>query len=504
MEVIFNTATTERRAVLRENGKTVEIIIERPEQDRIAGSIIKGRVKDVLPGMQAAFVDIGREKNGFLYRNELLAFKQLEEPEEIKQKLSISEFLKEGQEILVQVNKEEFGEKGARLTENIALPGKYTVYMPEGAYIGISKRMSNEAVREQWRTAASHLLNLREGLIIRTICETVPEDVVAEDIRYLREDWKQALDAVKSVKPPAVVHRDGGIVERLLRDHPLEKMNRIIFDHQPDIKLAKRLLRYEQKDTAKIEHYRGYENVFSHYGVEREIERALQPKVWLKNGGSLMIEKTEALTVIDVNTGRFTGKTNLEETILQTNRLAAEEIAVQLRLRDISGIIVIDFIDMKRETDQDAVLRTLRQELRRDRTTSNVLGISQIGLVEMTRKKVRKSLTDILTDACPACSGSGVRRSDEALVFEAERLVHEHREIEEEAIVLEWPDRAEIWAEASGLLNQWMDRYPFRIYSAASAGSDRINILFKGTTTEAEKKWNQLLKKDRSSFDMPD
>ncbi|MFZ4450540.1 Rne/Rng family ribonuclease [Salibacterium aidingense] len=499
MDILLNSATTERRAALRENGRITEIFIERPDQERIAGSIYKGRVKDVLPGMQAAFVDIGREKNGFLYRDELVGYKLLQEPYEEKEKRSISEFITEGQIVIVQVMKEEFGQKGARLTENISLSGKYTVYLPEGGYIGISKKM-NEEHRESWRSWAGELLSEQEGVIIRTICETLPSQIVAEDIEYLREDWKHIAARAEEKRAPSMISQDGGIVERLLRDYPLESIQQIIVDHLPDVQHIKRLLRYEEKDMGKVIHYKGYENLFSREGVEKELEKALKPRVWLKNGGFLMIEKTEALTVIDVNTGRFTGKNDLTETIRKTNLEAAEEIAAQLRLRDISGIIVIDFIDMKKEAHKEEVMAVLQTALKKDRTKTNVTGMSTLGLVEMTRKKTRKGLAESLFQTCGFCYGTGRRLSEEALAYRTERYIHEYREMEAEAIVLELPNRVYEWLHQNGssLLETWKHRYPFSIYLVSGREGEEISIRFAGEKAEAQKRANSSGKQQKN------
>ncbi|MFB4162906.1 Rne/Rng family ribonuclease [Alteribacillus sp. JSM 102045] len=491
-ELIFNTATTEKRGAVKKNGKVIEIFIERPVEERIAGSIFKGRVKDVLPGMEAAFVDIGREKNGFLHRNELVGYKQLREPETEKEKRSISEFITEGQEIIVQVTKEEFGDKGARLTENVSLPGKYTVYMPEGGYIGISKRMASEEIREHWRNQVRSMLKDREGIVVRTSCENRSENIVEQDIRYLREDWYAGLKTAQLTRPPALIYQDGGIIERLLRDYSIKEVDKITVDHFPDVRYIKRLLRFEEEDIKKVSYYNGKENIFSAEGIEKEIDKALQPKVWLKSGGFLMIEKTEALTVIDVNTGRFTGRDDLEKTICKTNIEAANEIARQLRLRDISGIIVIDFIDMKRSENKQKVVTALKRALSDDRTKTNVGDISPFGLLEMTRKKVRRSLADYQFSDCEFCMGSGRLLSEEAMAYRTERIIHEHREMDAEAMVLELPSRVLQWLHERGepLLKEWKKRYPFSLYFQPHPEADGIHIRFTGTNEEAEKRSN--------------
>ncbi|SFE70931.1 Rne/Rng family ribonuclease [Alteribacillus iranensis] len=494
-EIICNTATTEKRAAVKKNGELMEIRIEHPDDNRMAGNIYKGRVKDVIPGMEAAFVDIGREKNGYLSRNELISYKSSRDPDTEKSRRSISEFITEGQEIIVQVTKEEFGDKGARLTENVTIPGAYTVYMPAGSYIGVSKRMSTEEKRERWRQKAKNMLLGDEGIIIRTMCEHISENLVKKDLQYLREDWEETLRKAQHQQPPTLIYQESGILARLLRDYPIEKVDTMWLDHQPDVQYMKRFVRDHEEHIKKMKYYTEKENIFSKKGVEKQLDRALQPKVWLKSGGFIIIEHTEAMTVVDVNTGRFTGKANLEETIRKTNIEAAEEIARQLRLRDISGIIIIDFIDMKEEKNKDQVLSTFQQALKEDRTTTNVRGFSPLGLVEMTRKKVRRSLADTMFESCKTCRG-GKALSRKALVFRLERLIHEHREEEAEALVIEIPERVIRWLEEeTELVNKWQERYSFCIYLCAHESHESIDIRFMGGKKEAEErveKWPGL------------
>lgn len=488
MEFIFNTSTTERRGAIKENGKTIEFFTERLGEHQVVGSIYKGRVTDVLPGMDAAFIDIGRERNGFLHKSELISFQRAAREEQRKK--NISSFIKEGQEMIVQVTKEEFGTKGVRLTEQVSLPGKYTVYMPDGGYIGISKRMSSEAVREKWREKVKHLLKEEEGLILRTSAETVPEHVIAEDIDYLRKDWENILKQAKNKKTPSVIYENKGMMERLLHDYSIDDIDRIVVDNVADVQFLKRLFRFEEIDVKKIEWYRGTENIFHAEQVEKELEKALQPKVWLKNGGFLFIEKTEALTVIDVNTGRFTGKDDVAETIFKTNMEAAKEIAYQLRLRNISGIILIDFIDMKRMEHQKEVVAYLEKELAKDRTRTTIKEMSSLGLVEVTRKKVRKSLAETYLTTCMTCGGTGKILSVEALMHKLERMIHEYRQVEHEALVFHIPKRLFHWLheERQDMLAKWRERYPFALFFQSSEEIETIHLRYMGEKENA-KKW---------------
>ncbi|MBU8905025.1 Rne/Rng family ribonuclease [Desertibacillus haloalkaliphilus] len=437
--IYFNLATTERRAAITENGQVVELMVERPVENRIVGNVYKARVVNVLPGMQAAFVDLGRDKNGFLYRDDLLSFQRFDEEEEEKKKRNISEFVTKGEELLVQVTKEGFGTKGPRLTGLVSFPGRYIVYMPEGGYCGVSRRMKTEQERERWRLIGEELLSDNEGMIIRTVCEGESAEKIEQELRFLRRFWQDVWKEGKELKPPALVHQDIGLLERIVRDFTFDDVHEIVIDNQKDYLRLKELLDPYPHLQTKVKLYRERENIFSYHGIEKELEKALKHHVWLKNGAYLLIEQTEALTIIDVNTGKFTGKNDLRETIKKTNVKAAKEIAKQLRLRDISGIIVIDFIDMRHEADRKEVLHAFTRALQDDRTKTNVVGITGLGLVEMTRKKVRQNLQDSLSKPCPTCSGKGTVLSDEAQAYRVERLLWEYRNMDDEALLLEVP-----------------------------------------------------------------
>lgn len=441
MKLYFNMATRERRAAVVENNEVVEVMIERPMEDRIVNNIYRGKVVRVLPGMQAAFVDIGREKNGFLYRDDLLSFHLSNEEEEVKKKRSISHYVTQGEEILVQVTKEEFGTKGPRLTGVISIPGQYIIYMPEGGYVGVSRSIEDEEEREMWRDVGEAIRKENEGFIIRTACAGKQMDVIKGELHSFRTYWQQIMDEAKQRKAPSLVYQSSSLLERLIRDFSGRHVEEIVIDQFDKYMLVKEMLAPYPHLQQVVRLYRGNENIFSAYGIEKEIEKALHRQVWLKNGAYLMIDQTEALTVIDVNTGKFTGTSSLDDTIRKTNMEAAKEIARQLRLRDISGMIVIDFIDMKNEEDREELLRQLKLECKKDRTKTNILGITELGLVEMTRKKVRQNLLQSLSKQCPTCLGKGVILSDEAQAFKIERSLWEYRNKDIEALVLELPSK---------------------------------------------------------------
>ncbi len=482
-------ATRERRAAVVENNRVVELMVERTIENRIVGNVYRGRVVNVLPGMQAAFVDIGRDKNGFLYRDDLLSFHLSEEEEEKKKQRSISEFVRQGEELLVQVTKEGFGTKGPRLSGVISFPGQFLVYMPEGNYVGVSRRFSTESERERWRQIGEETIEAKEGVIIRTSCEGQAPEVIKQELQFLRKCWQEIWKDEKSQKAPALIHQDTGLIERIVRDFSYADLDEIVVDQHESYKMLKELLEPFPKLQAALTLYREKENIFSAYGIEKELERALRRQVWLKNGAYLMIDQTEALTVIDVNTGKFTGKTDLHDTVRKTNSEAAKEIAKQLRLRDISGIIVIDFIDMKREEDRAHVVAVFEKALKSDRTKTNVLGITGLGLLEMTRKKVRQNLQASLSKTCPTCQGKGAVLSDEAQAFKIERQLWEHRGMVEEALVLELPPAVAtvLFGVKSEHLKRLEEALGFRIlvYPNKKLNEESYSIRYIGDMAEA-------------------
>ncbi len=489
-------ATRERRAAIVEEDKVVELLIERSVEKRIVGNVYKGRVVNVLPGMQAAFIDIGRDKNAFLYRDDLLSFQKLSLKDEEKKKKNISELVKKGEELLVQVTKEGFGTKGPRLSGVVSFPGKFVVYMPTGNYIGVSRKIRSEDERERLRMMGEELIENEEGLIIRTVCEGATRQEIEEDIRILRGFWDETWKEKKDEKPPALIHQDTGLIERIIRDFSLDLVTEIYIDNFRDYKRLVDLLGPERKD--KLHFYQGKENIFSAYAIDKELEKSLKRQVWLRNGAYLMIDQTEALTVIDVNTGKFIGKNDLQDTIKKTNIEAAKEIARQLRLRDISGIIIIDFIDMKDEKDQLHVLSYFKGALEKDRTKTNVLGLTGLGLVEMTRKKIRQNLQDSLSKICPTCKGKGSVLSNEAQAFHVERLLWEYRGMDHEALVLELPPHiAEVLrGKKDEHLKRLEEALHFKIllFENREMTEQQYEIPFMGSLQEAKNKLERLTK----------
>jgi ribonuclease G len=429
----MNLLTSEKRIAILENNKAVEFYFRHPSSEDISGNIYTGRITKVLPGMQAAFVDIGLEKNGFLHRDQLLSYQTNSLPFEKKKKKNISEFAHEGEHLLVQVDKNSVGTKGPKLSNIIELSGQYIVYVPNGNYIAISKKMENESIRSYWRNEMQSILSEHEGVIVRTAAEKQTILEVKEELAKLRLAYEELQRMMKTIKPPALLRSVSTLSGKVLQDIGISNIDEIILD---DISTYQQM-KQKFSDT-QISYYRERENVFSHYAIETEIERLNKKTVWLPNGAYLIFEHTEALTIIDVNTGKFTGKTNVKETVLKTNEQAAIEIARQIRLRDIGGMILIDFIDMKSEEEKNRILHLLHQHVKHDRTRTIVYGFTQLGIVEMTRKRVRENMLHQQTETCHTC-GNGHVSSKEALAYKLER----------ELMELKGHDAEGIWIEAT-------------------------------------------------------
>ncbi len=416
-EIVVNVGEEETRVAVLEDKVLVEIYIERSINQRLVGNIFKGRVENVLPGMQAAFVNIGLEKNAFLYVEDALPANTTEGSGQTGYTLgtNICDILKQGQEIMVQIVKEPIGTKGPRVTTHITLPGRFLVLMPTVDYIGISRRIESERERERLKDLANRVKPEGMGAIVRTVAEGVEEEELRQDIALLTKLWRKILSRSVHGTVPNVVHRDLELVQRILRDVFTEDVDRLILDSRYEYEKVLEFVDISDPRLKLKVCLDERENIFTEYGIEQEIEKALKQKVWLKCGGYLIIDQAEALTAIDVNTGKYVGTTNLEDTVLKTNLEAVSEIARQLRLRKIGGIVIVDFIDMSQEAHRNEVLQALEEEIKKDKTKTNILGITQLGLVEMTRKKVRPSLSEVLQKPCPYCEGRGKVLSEETL-----------------------------------------------------------------------------------------
>ncbi|MDT8363268.1 MAG: ribonuclease G [Nitrosomonas sp.] len=425
-EILVNITPQETRVAIAEQGITQELHIERNNSRGIVGNIYNGRVSRVLPGMQSAFIDIGLERAAFLHVADILEFSHGHPIRPIEQLLS------EGSNILVQVVKDAIGVKGARLSTQISLAGRLLVYLPQDSHIGVSQRIEDNAERELLRQKLLSALpaDTAGGFIIRTMAETADVSDLQGDINYLYKLWFDIQQRASISSSTALLYQDLDLSLRVLRDFVDVGVDRVLVDSRETFqKMTSFTQEYMVNDTGKICHYTGVRPLFDLYGVEQEIEKSLARRVDLKSGGYVIVDQTEALTTMDVNTGGFVGVNNFADTIFKTNLEAAQVIARQLRLRNLGGIIIIDFIDMEQEEHRDAVLAEFNKTLLRDKTKMTVNGFTALGLVEMTRKRTRESLAQILCEVCPTCQGRGEIRSAQTVCYDILRdLLREARQ----------------------------------------------------------------------------
>jgi ribonuclease G len=410
------------RVMLLEDGIPVEFYIERREKEGLVGNIYKGKVQNVLPGMFAAFVNINEEKNAFLYAGDIKPDSSMLDGETIDTKLTpsmICDIIKAGQDIMVQIVKEPMGTKGARASTQISLPGRNLVFLPTVDFIGISKRIISESERKRLKQIVGETLPKGSGVIVRTAAEGLDEDIIRQDLSSLVEEWRQIKRRYGEGKAPRLIHKEDSLIFRTMRDVFTGNVVKLVVNDKQHYELIRSLVAEDQRD--KIEYYDGDRDLFERYGAEQAIDAALSRKVWLKSGAYIVIDQSEALTSIDVNTGKYVGNLSLDRTIVETNKEAAFEIARQLRLRDIGGIVIIDFIDMEDEHDRQQVLETLGEALRCDSTKTVVLGMTQLGLVEVTRKKLGTNISASLQQTCPFCGGSGRVISAETAALKVRR-----------------------------------------------------------------------------------
>lgn len=415
-QILVGAEPNELKVAVLEDGRLCEIYVERKGRRPLAGNIYKGKVENVLPGMEAAFVDIGLEKNGFLYVEEVMVH---EDPD--KRPKKITQMLRSGQEILVQIVKDPMGTKGARLTTQLSIPGRFMVYVPGGDGVGVSRRLPDEE-RQRLRQLCKELKIKGAGLIVRTAAEGVTKKELLNDVKFLEKMWQTIQGRDKGSKAPAMLYSEAEVSLKVIRDIFNDTYERVLVDSQKEYdKIRSFIKKTSPKLAERVEMYQGSKPLMETYGVDEEIKQALLRRVDLPSGGYLIVEFTEALTIIDVNTGRYVGRTRLEDTIVKTNIEACKEVVRQLRLRDIGGIIIIDFIDMARPRNRQQVLDTLGAELETDRTKTYIVELSPLGLVEMTRQNVTEGLRGILTKTCPTCNGEGVIISEESMAFDIER-----------------------------------------------------------------------------------
>ncbi len=410
-KILANTLDAEevRVAILDERGRLEDLYIERMWERQRTGEIYKARVDSVLPGMHAAFVNLGDGRNGFLYLDDVKGS-------------SVS--VKANAEIIVQVVKTARKGKGARVTPRVSLAGRYAVLVPEGKDAGVSRRIGDEEERQRLRTMARNVRPKGYGVIVRTVAEGLDEDALARDVEVLVARWEEIERNAKRASAPVLLYRDPGLVERILRDELNDQVGEIVVDSEEEYERIGGFLRdHFPEDPPELSLHRSHTPLFDLHNVEREIEAALDRKVWLSSGAYLVIDQTEALTVIDVNTGKFVGSKDLRDTVLQTNLEAAEEVARQLRLRAVGGIVVVDFIDMEAEEDKNRLVLRLQELFKGDRCRARVYGVTGLGLVEITRKRARMDLRGALSRGCPFCGGTGQVAKEESVALHLKRFL---------------------------------------------------------------------------------
>ncbi|MDF2445064.1 MAG: cytoplasmic axial filament protein CafA [Moraxellaceae bacterium] len=425
-EILINVTPMECRVALVENGVVQELYVERTARRGMVGNIYKGRVVRVLPGMQAAFIDIGHERTGFLHVNDLVWPKVEGERERTP---LISELLHEGQSVVVQVMKDMMGTKGARLTTDLSIPSRYLVYMPQGEHIGVSQRIEDETERERLKGLIRELQQESPetsvgGFIVRTVAEGVSEVELRRDMQFLVKLWRWVQERCKTAGTPALIYEELPLYLRTIRDLVSGSVHKVLIDSRETYTKVDEFVRdFVPGVKERIEHYPGERPLFELYNIEDDLQKALQRKVLLKSGGYLIIDQTEAMTTVDVNTGSFVGTRTLEDTVFKTNLEATHVIARQLRLRNLGGIIILDFIDMEEAEHKQQVLRSLEKMLSRDHAKTKITQVSELGLVEMTRKRTRESLEHLLCETCSECDGRGTVKTAETVCYEIFREI---------------------------------------------------------------------------------
>ncbi|RFA30277.1 ribonuclease E/G [Alkalilimnicola ehrlichii] len=439
-EILINVTPPETRVALVENGVLQEVSIERERRRGLVGNVYMGRICRVLPGMQAAFVEVGLSRTAFLHASDIAVPEAVGEEGEGRRSDSIVDLVREQQQILVQVIKDPIGTKGARLTTHITIPSRYLVLLPDSQSVGVSARIEDDAERTRLKEAVQAFVEDGDpcGYIVRTAAEGASLEAVEEDRRFLLKLWSSIQARAASAQPGTLVHEDLPLLLRSLRDLVASEVEKVRVDSRENYQRVKAFCdKYLPDLVSRIDYYPGERPLFELYNIEDEIQKALERKVQLKSGGYLIIDQTEALTTIDVNTGGYVGHRTLEETIFKTNLEAAQAIARQVRLRNLGGIIIIDFIDMLEEEHKRQVLRALEKALERDHAKTQISGVSALGLVEMTRKRTRESLEHVLCEPCPTCMGRGSLKTAETVCYEIFReILRESRQFEAKRLLV--------------------------------------------------------------------
>lgn len=494
-QIIINSGLREKRAGILVDNKLEDVLLETDTYDQIASNIYRGRVRDVLAGMQAAFVDIGAEKNAFLHISDIYPLLNKKQKDKWnKKQLSIKHVLQPGQEIMVQVAKEAIGSKGPKATCKISIPGRYFVLLPFENRIGVSRRIEDNNKRERLKSIARSFTGNKFGVIVRTNARDKKKSVLRNDYNYLTNIWKTVQHRYRNNRAPVLIYRHVELIKLIVRDYLSTDINKVVVD---DRDVYEELLEKTKKIAPHLKnrvfYYKEDTPIFENYGIEKEMEKIFRRKVWLDSGGYIIIDSTEALVSIDVNTGKYIGEDNLQKTVFKTNMEAAREIARQLKLRDIGGIIIIDFIDMNKKEHQNQVLDTLKDELSKDRTKTGVLGLTQLGLVEMTRQKVRDDLGDLVQKDCPYCDGTGQVLSEKTMALEVIRKLEKMTVNEDfSAILLEMHPRVAAVLIGSGgdKLTELENKLQIEIYINGNKDLhiEDLNILDKGSRKRLRKR----------------
>lgn len=451
-KLIINYRDTEKRYAIVEDGMAEKIFVAQPKSKTAVGSIYLGIVEKVLPGMNAAFVQIGEGKSGFLPKEKLVSYMNCTKSKAEKEKASISVYVHQGEKVLVQVEKDADGTKGPRLTGIIELQGKHLVYMPAGNYVAVSKKISDLQQRQEMQHAGASIKKAQEGILFRTSAAAQSLADLQDELEQLRGNYYRLQEKAESLKKPAVIYKADNFIYEILQDLRLMGEAEVVVD---DLGIKKDL---EEKCDFPIHYYHEKEGIFSHYRLEHEVEQSLKRIVWLDNGAYLIFDEAEALTVIDVNTGKFSGKTDRRQTMRKTNELAAIEAAKQIKIRDIAGIILIDFIDMKEETDKSHIQRTLAAALQSDNRQTKLIGFTQLGIMQLTRKKTKGSISELMTKKCCVCGGTGKVLSAETVAFRLERELWEYRGCGDEGVLIELTaDVAAVFSGENGVHKERME-----------------------------------------------
>ncbi len=435
-EIIINSTNEDTRIAILENNKLVEIFVERPDNERMVGDIYKGKIRRVVKGMQAAFIDIGFEQDAFLHFsdmgqevNQLFADVDEEflEGDKIKTDMDPADLLRNGQEIVVQIIKEPISSKGPRVTTELTLPGRFLVLVPNQHRVGVSRKIASARERRRLRNIARKILPKNYGLIVRTVAEGKDEKTLEQDLQKLIKTWHKVQQEIKRSRAPKLLFKDLGMASSVIRDLFTSDVKRVVVDSR---KMYREITRYLKEVGSelvnRVEYFKSKRPIFDEFNIEQELQRSVERKVWMKTGGYIIIEQTEALTSIDVNSGRYFGKKDHERNSLKINLEAAREIARQLRLRDIGGLIVIDFIDMEQEENKQKVLKELRKEFAHDRAITRIEEMSRFGLVEMTRQRIRPSLIYNINETCPVCNGTGLVPTQGTILANIERVIRRY------------------------------------------------------------------------------